>query len=477
MPPHRTATALLFAAALSSLVCCPGCHPVASADAPPPETGEQCAERLHRFGEDVARLPDRSVASAARDDLPVSTLGAQPGPGPVLEVSEGDATVDGVMLEGATAAERAARLGEWASRTFGTDGATTKGSPRPAVYVVTSAGTDVQTLRVYFGSIPASVDLRLLVRLPKAPAPNPRSATRRAEDPATELLLEPDPARRAALAEAAYGSLADCPPLAEAAASVRGRTPVERWPALKAALRDAIPRCQCSKVDTAHLLSVVSAEQQAGAGALGYVPASFLRDERCGASMPLRSMQKLMRQLEQFDAEFAGTIAHDAFEFGNVVTDDRLRVYFCNALPGETLAAKERARSKLYLRTGGDVCESWQFEPLSPGSPMGTLRRVSGAALAYHYWQAAEELRVYGPVDPASPTKPTDHRDWACEETYKLTGIEDDAIDLSDSRWYFDEAACRRAKDQGRASLCAKPAGPSAEGDPAPPPSGSAGHR
>src|SRR5689334_53655 len=117
-----------FAAALSSLACALGCHPAAAADAPPPETAEQCAERLHRLGEDVARLPDRSVASAARDDLPVSTLGAQPGPGPVLEISEGDATIDGLKLEGASAAERAARLGEWASRTFGVDGAPTKGS-------------------------------------------------------------------------------------------------------------------------------------------------------------------------------------------------------------------------------------------------------------------------------------------------------------------------------------------------------------
>src|SRR5689334_6892332 len=128
-----------FAAALSSLACALGCHPAASADAAPPETADQCAERLHRFGEDVARLPDRSVASAARDDLPVSTLGAQPGPGPVLEISERDATIDGATLAGATGSERAARLGEWAARTFGTDHPAASGAPRAAVYVVTSA--------------------------------------------------------------------------------------------------------------------------------------------------------------------------------------------------------------------------------------------------------------------------------------------------------------------------------------------------
>jgi hypothetical protein len=432
---------------------------------------------LHSFGEAVARLPDRSVASVARADLPVSTLGAQPGPGPVLEVSDQEASIDGAKLEGATSADRAARLSEWATRTFGPDKPPGKDGKRAAVYVATSSGTDVQTLREYFARIPASVDLRLLVRTPK-PTASSRAPASDEDDPATRILLEPDPARRAALSESAYASLADCPALRDAAAQVRGKDTATRWAALKGALREAIPRCECGKVDTVRLLAVVSAEQQAGAGAMGFVPASFLRDERCGASMPLRSMQKLMRQLEQFDAEFAGTIQQDAFEFGNVVTDDRLRVYFCNALPGETLAAKERARAKLYLRVAGDgACEPWQFEPLSLGSPMGTLRRSgSGAPLAFHYWQAAEELRVYGPVDPASPSKPTDHRDWACEETHRLTGIDDDAIELSDVRWYFDEAACRKAPVPARTSPCTKGPAPT-EIAPASPAAGSAAPR
>jgi hypothetical protein len=179
--------------------------------------------------------------------------------------------------------------------------------------------------------------------------------------------------------------------------------------------------------------------------------------------MPLRSMRKLIKQVEQFDAEFAGSWQKDALAFGDVVTDARLLVYFCSALPGETLAQKERDRATLYLRApGSTTCEAWKFEPLAPGAPMGTWRRAtapSRPAAAFHYWQAAEEIRVFGPVDAASPSKPTDQRDWACEQTHRLTGIDDHYIQLDSGRWYFDDAACRRGDaDVPTAPPCTKPA-------------------
>jgi hypothetical protein len=427
-----------------------GCRPSVAASAPPPETAEACAARLTAFTDAVAKMPDQTVASANRADLPASTLGALPGPGPVLDVSEAAASLDGVALPGATPSERALRLKDPSTAPSGSAAGAASGAPRarPAFYIATSADTDVQTLREYIAAISTSFELRLLVRIPKPAGSAPSAAP---DDPATRVLLESDPEARRRIAEQGYAQYADCPAVGSAIASVSRTSSRERWPALKSALHAALPGCACSKVDTVHLQSLVGAEQQAGAGAVGYVPISFLRDERCGASMPLRSMRKLMQQIEQFDAEFSGNWQKDALAFGDVVKDDRLKVYFCSALPGETLAARERARATLYLKPPGtSSCEPWRFEPLSPGAPMGTWRRAAGGgrpALAFHYWQAAEELRVYGPVDPEAPTKPTDDKDWACEVTHRLTGVDDDSLQVEGGRWFFDDATCRKSSD------------------------------
>ena len=39
----------------------------------------------------------------------------------------------------------------------------------------------------------------------------------------------------------------------------------ERWPALKSALRAALPRCDCGSVDTARLQSLVAADSRSKA--------------------------------------------------------------------------------------------------------------------------------------------------------------------------------------------------------------------
>jgi hypothetical protein len=143
-------------------------------------------------------------------------------------------------------------------------------------------------------------------------------------------------------------------------------------------------------------------------------------------------------------------VDRDALLFGDVLENDRLRVYFCDALPGETLAAKARAHATIYFRTAGsDSCESWTFEPLALGTPMGTLRRREPrASLAFHYWHAAEELRIFGPVDPASPSKPTDSRQWSCDETFHLSGVDASSIATEAGRWFYSEAACARTRDE-----------------------------
>jgi hypothetical protein len=470
--PRPTATLALLA--LLFPLSCRSTPPVS---APPPESAAACADRLKAFTEAVARLPDRTVASAANVALPTSTLGALPGPGPVLEVLERQATIDGAPLAGATAAERAQRLKQWAADPSRQSPTTKAG--RTAFYIATTSDTDVQTLREYIGALGEAFEVRLLVRTP-TPSGSPKGAAA-PDDAATRLLLEQSPEARRSIAEKAYAELAECPALETAVASVRGLGMQERWPALKAALASALPQCDCSKVDTVRLQGVVGAEQQAGAGAVGFVPLSFLRDDRCGASMPLRSMQKLMQQIEQFDAEFAGKWQSDALSFDDVVVDDRLKVYFCNALPGETLAAKERARATLYLRQTASECDAWRFEPLAPGSPMGTWRRAAVAsrpALAFHYWQAAEEIRVFGPVDAEAPSKPTDHREWACEQNHRLIGVDDDSLELESGRWFFSDAACRKAPDEpSRAFPCSPAKKAASEPERAPPAGNSPGNR
>jgi hypothetical protein len=440
------------------------CHSAPATSAPPTESREQCVARLAVFEDSVAKLPDRTVAAATGGDLPSSTLGALPGPGPVLELAENGAAIDGTPLPGATHAERASHLAEWLAGTSATTSVETAPAAAPAAaraafYVAASADADVQTVRTYVTKLPATFDVRLLVRLPKPAGTSAHGTESAAGDPATRVLLEQDPESRRKIAEEGYAELARCPAVSTAVASVRGLGPRERWPALKSALRAALPQCDCSAVDTVRLQALVAAERQGGAGAIGFVPISFLRDERCGASMPLRSMRKLIKQIEQFDAEFAGNWQKDALAFGDVVTDARLLVYFCSALPGETLAQKERDRATLYLRAPGtNACEAWKFEPLAPGTPMGTWRRTSHPPLAFHYWQAAEEIRVFGPVDASSPSKPTDQRDWACEQTHRLTGIDDHYIQLDSGRWYFDDATCRKGdSDVPTAPPCTKP--------------------
>jgi hypothetical protein len=175
--------------------------------------------------------------------------------------------------------------------------------------------------------------------------------------------------------------------------------------------------------------------------------------------MGLRSVKRLLEQMEHFDAEYAGKITDDAVRFDQVITSDKLLVEFCDALPGETLAALERKKATMYWHVAGSSeCEAWTFAPLAPGAPMGTVRRAAGPhgpAAAFHYWQAAEEMSVFGPTESDPPSKPTDQREWSCRASYKFTGIDGDSIQLENGRWFFDEASCRAANDATAPGGCA----------------------
>jgi hypothetical protein len=382
----------------------------------------------------VDRLPGRTLGAELRADLPLSTLGVAPGAGPVLSLTETSLSFDGESLPLEAWAERARSLPATGS-----------------LYVAAAPDVTIRRLRSAVSPLPRSLDLKLLVRTAGIPSAASRSAD--APEPARaialQLLNERDAEAQRRLAVRAYAEFSNCPALISATTAVSAKNARERWPAIKQAFATSLPSCRCDSIDAPALRAVLSAEQRAGTATLGAVPLSFVRDERCEASMGLRSVKRLLEQIEKFDADNAGNYGDDAVRFEQIVTNDRLREQFCDALPGETFAALGKARASLYLRVAGsDACEGWRFEPLAPGAPMGTWRRVAAAgepALAFHYWLAAEEVSVFGPVDASVASKPTDERSWSCRENYKLIAIDAESLTIDGGRWFFNEASCRAA--------------------------------
>ncbi|HEY3493369.1 MAG TPA: hypothetical protein VGK73_01735 [Polyangiaceae bacterium] len=421
------------------------CHGGAQFAQKPGDTPQACEGRREELVRFVKELPERALGADLRADLPVTTLGAAPGTGPVLVVTENSLLFDGESTTRERFQARAAEL-----------------PPRSSLYVAAAPDVTIRTLRASLASVPAGVDLKLLIRSAgKAPAlaADP-SIPEEAREIAGRLLAEGNPTEQKALAERGYSEFSNCAPLKSAIASVGPRPPRERWPALKQAFDGALPSCSCDSLDAPALRALLAAEQRAGTATLAVLPLSFVRDERCEASMGLRSVKKLLDQMEKFDADNAGAWSDDALRFEQVITNDRLRERFCDALPGETLAALEKAKRMLYFRVPGpETCEAWRFEPLAPGAPMGTLRRAApatGSPAALHYWQAAEELDLFGPVEEKS--KPTDERDWTCRTRYRMTGIDAESIALESGRWFFTEASCRKAPPEAVAPpTCSTP--------------------
>ncbi len=327
------------------------------------------------------------------------------------------------------------------------------------IYVAAAADVTIETLRKAVVPLPKGAKLELLVRVHAASLPAALDTPPEAQTLATRILTERDPAAQQSLAERGYAEFSNCPALGAAVTAAAKSPPNTRWPALHAELSRALPACSCNSFDAGALRAIVTAEQRAGTASLGALPLDFVRDERCEASMGLRSVQRLLGQMERFDADYAGKITDDAVRFDQVITNDRLLVEFCDALPGETLATLERKKATLYWRVAGSPeCEAWTFAPLAPGAPMGTVRRAAGPhapAAAFHYWQAAEEISVFGPAIAEPPSKPTDQREWACRASYKFTGIDGDSVALENGLWFFDEASCRAANDAAAPGGCA----------------------
>jgi hypothetical protein len=417
------------------------CRASLESQSAPIQTAEQCRASQAQLVRLVEALPDRGLALRGRNDLPVATLGGVIGSGHVVDISTDALRFDGETLPGLGDEERIESLRQ---RLEAGDSRLAR-SPS-LLYVAGSRDLDVRTLRSYLGVIPRHFDIHLVFQSPepdaakKSDAPGPSFAD--------QLLSERDLPTRHALARAAYARHARCPALIAAVDAAPAGNPNERWPVLRDGLRRTLPSCKCSELDSDELREVILAEQRAGAAAVGALPLEFMRDERCGASLGLTPLQKLVQDIEGFDEQFSGGYGRESLDFEQVVTNDRLLNYLCPALPGETLAALQRAKRTFYWKIQGQSgCQPWQFEPLAPGSPMGTWRRkpAEGAAdLAVYYWQGAEEIRLYGPItDPAS--KPTDEREWTCNQNFRMRGIDSVSIELERGRWFFDAAACEKA--------------------------------
>ena len=437
-------TMLQRIAALGVFASCLCCRPSGSAPAAAAPSPEQCRSSQTSLLELLESLPETGLALRGRTDLPAASLGGVMGTGRVLDVTADSVLLDGQSVSGENPAARLRELGQ-RLEAGAEPTPESPGVPRPLLYLAAPGGMDVRTLRSYLAGVPRGYDVHLVFQ---APAPD-RPAIGAEMQVAERLLSEPDLPTRHELAREAYRKHARCEPVQKAVDGVAAGDPHERWPALRTALLEALPQCECQALDGEPLRQLLLAEQRAGAAVVGSVPLDFMRDERCGASFGLNPVQKVLDDIQAFDEQFSGQYAHESVDFAQVVTNERLLNYLCPALPGETLASLSRTRHTLYWKVRGvEQCQAWRLEPLEPGSNMGTWRRQGsdGAPLAVHYWQGAEEIRLFGPVQgPAS--KPTDEHPWACDQEFEMRGIDPASIALATGRWFFEREACQRASD------------------------------
>lgn len=459
---RRSSLAAAWGAAAGMLValgCRSGAGGAAVAESP-----EVCQANQTRLIQLLESLPERGLAVRGRADLPTASLAGVIGSGRVVDIGPDALLLDGTALPGADMAARLVELEQALKDSAG------PGVGHAVLYLSLASSTDVRTLRKYLRAIPRAYDLHLVFQSPPAEGASAASGS-----VAERLRTEPNVAKRRELAHAAYAELARCPALLSAVDGVAAGDPSARWPALRGALLGALPQCQCSQLDTVELRELVLAEQRAGAAAVGSVPFEFMRDERCGASFGLTPLQSVVADIEAFDEKFAGAYASEALSFDQVVTNERLLNYLCQALPGETLAALQRERRTFYWKVPGlPRCQAWQFEPSAPGSPMGTWRRQAEHGqlpLAVHYWQGAEEIRLYGPV-PDGTSQPTDERSWSCDQDFRMRGVDAQSIVLEAGRWFFDAEACEQASPEQAAfpgCVTALAGGPSDPANPPPP--------
>lgn len=417
-------------------------------------TGPSCEERQRQLVDVLESLPDQTLNSPVRVPLPTATLAGHFGKGPVLELSEGAVLFDGQRLPGQTQDERIAALGRVAAPSA-------PSAPGVPVYVAASPATDVRTLQAYLSVLAPAYDLRLVFSRPATPEALPEDPTEEAADTAyaDQLLLERDPAVRRRIAAEGYQTYSDCEAVDAAASAHQSAPEGTRWAGLKRAMIAAVPKCKCSDIDPDGLRSLLVAEQRAGNVAVGSMPAGFLRDVRCRASMPLRTVQQVLGDVESFEAEFSGNWDDSGVRFEEVVTNERLLNYLCTAMPGELFESISAEFATVYLKhTKATGCQAYRLEPVARGAVFGTFRAVqtatSNPAPSFHYRLGGNDLRVYGPLSNAE-SRPTDEGPWSCNKDLKLSGADAHFIQAEGGgRLYFDEQSCEAAPQAPAFDTC-----------------------
>jgi hypothetical protein len=427
-------------------------------------TGPSCEERQRQLVSVLQSLPDQTLNSPLSVPLPSATLAGAFGKGPVLEVFEARALFDGHEVVGKTQAERVAALRGLIPST---------GATNAPLYVAATANVDMRTLQGYLAVLPDAYDPRLAFVRPTAPpeadlesnAVESKSAEDApggtAEDTlySEKLLVERDPSARRQIATMGYQEYSECEVL-DAAVAAQSATPeVARWPALKRSMLDAVPRCACSDINPDGLRNLLVAEQRAGNVALGSMPAAFLKDVRCKASMPLRTVQQVLADVENFEVEFSGSWDETGVRFEEVVTNERLLNYLCSAMPGELFESISSEFATVYLKTAkAPQCRAYRLEPVARGAVFGTLRATdltpSATGSSYHYRLGGNDLRVFGPP-ASSDSRATDEGPWACNKDLKLSGSDADSISVDGGgRFYFTQSACDAAPPDAQFPGC-----------------------
>lgn len=405
-------------------------------------SGPSCEERQRQLVTVLQALPDETLNTPLSVPLPSATLAGAFGKGPVLEVFEARALFDGREVPGNTLEERTSAL---------RDLVPPASAPNAPLYVAATANVDMRTLQGYLAALPDGYDPRLAFVRPAAPpgAANAQSPDEAAEDTAhsEKLLVERDPTARRRIAASGYQEYSECEAVDAAVAAQSTASEATRWPALKRSMIEAVPRCACSDINPDGLRNLLVAEQRAGNVALGSMPAAFLKDVRCKASMPLRTVQQVLADVENFEVEFSGSWDETGVRFEEVVTNERLLNYLCSAMPGELFESVSAEFATVYLKTAkAPQCRAYRLEPVARGAVFGTLRAQDTTPAApeasYHYRLGGNDLRVFGPL-PSVESRATDEGPWACNEDLKLSDSDAASIAVEGGgRLYFTRAAC-----------------------------------
>lgn len=61
---------------------------------------------------------------------------------------------------------------------------------------------------------------------------------------------------------------------------------------------------------------------------------------------------------------------------------------------------------------------------------------------AIHFWQGAEEIRLYGPMQKNN-SKATEPGPWSCSQEFRMVGVNPQSIELEQGRWFFSQSACQ----------------------------------